>query len=251
MGILKGFRYTQLVVIFIVSLVLFYLISFNGTPDTSIEDLQDLKPSTENITDRAESNQVDNDSTFNIALRDNPQKDLLAANTDYVGWIEIDGTPISYPIVKGQDNDYYLEHNFDKEKDKRGAIYMDYRNFSGGLDQHTIIYGHNLKDDTFFGLLSEYMDESFFNEHPIITIDFLYSTKQYRIFSVYYDVADPYYIRTAFDEVNFESYLDKIIGNSIYPSSLDVTEEDNILSLITCSYEVDDGRYYIHAVEIE
>ena len=156
---------------------------------------------------------------------------------------------IDYPIVKASDNDYYLKRGFDKKYDFYGSIFMDYRNFGIGLDKNTIIYGHNMKDRKMFGDLPFYNDESFALEHSIIEVNTLYGDKKYKVFSVYFDKADNTLIQTQFEDTEFEPYVAKLMDKSVIQFDLTVNPTDNILTLITCSYEVDDGRYYLHAVE--
>ena len=102
-----------------------------------------------------------------------PQVDwvnLKAINGDIIGWIQIEGTEISYPIVKGTDNSYYLKHTFEKNTNAAGAIFMDYTNSSDFQDCNTLIYGHNMKNGTMFHDLVNYKEESYFRQHQNIII---------------------------------------------------------------------------------
>jgi sortase B len=187
---------------------------------------------------------------FSINVSENPYKELFQENSDFVGWIQIDDTPINYPVVKARDNDFYLKRNFDKKNDFYGSIFMDYRNFGIGLDKNTIIYGHNMKDGKMFGVLPSYSDEDYALKHSIIQIDTLYGTKEYKVFSAYFDEADSSLIQTQFNENEFESYVAKLIQKSSINFNQTIPSNSQILTLVTCSYEIDDGRYYIHAIEL-
>jgi len=189
-------------------------------------------------------------SDFVLTIIDNPYNKLFQENPDFVGWINIDDTNIDLPILKGKDNDFYLTHDFYLEESFYGSIFMDYRNFGMGYDKNTIIYGHNMKDRQMFGDLSSFMDPSFASNHSIISIDTLYGTKTYRIFSVYFDEADGDLIQTNFKGDEFDSFLSRIEDSSVYDFGIDVSTSDAILTLITCSYDIDNGRYFVHAVEI-
>ena len=99
----------------------------------------------------------------------NPLDELREINPDFAGWISI-GDFISYPVVHGKDNDYYLDRTFTKQKNPSGAIFMDYRNESGFDSPVCILYGHNMKDRTMFAQLHKYRESAFMEEHPDISI---------------------------------------------------------------------------------
>ena len=84
--------------------------------------------------------------------------EYVEQNPETVGWITIPGTQINFPVVQSVDNEYYLSHTFNHKSDKRGAIYMDYRNNPVNLDANTIIYGHNSYDGKVFSDLAQYDD---------------------------------------------------------------------------------------------
>ncbi|MCZ0704646.1 SrtB family sortase [Natronobacillus azotifigens] len=88
-------------------------------------------------------------------------KSLVGINKDYVGWINIEDTTVDYPVVKTGDNEFYLSHNFYKQEDFAGAIFMDYRNSMDKLDKNLILYGHNMKDGSMFGSLKNYLEEDY------------------------------------------------------------------------------------------
>ena len=91
-----------------------------------------------------------------------PQVDfngLKAINPEVIGWIQIEGTSISYPIMKGKDNDYYLKHTFEGNYNAAGSIFIDYTNNSNFEDCNTIIYGHNMKNGSMFGLLRKHFKD--------------------------------------------------------------------------------------------
>ena len=90
---------------------------------------------------------------------------LRSLNADCIGWIEIPKTAISYPVLRGEDNAYYVNHTFQKSENKAGAIFMDYRCKADFGDAHTILYGHNMKDGSMFALLDQYQDTAFLEDH--------------------------------------------------------------------------------------
>lgn len=177
---------------------------------------------------------------------------LLEINSDIVGWISIENTGINYPVVQSSDNDYYLNHNVEKQSSTRGSIFMDYRNKDVNEDIHTVIYGHHMKDGSMFGELSKYKDAAYYKEHNTITFEGLDGSTKWQIFSVYiYSPEDQFFEYEFADEQQYSTYLDKIIKKSRYDTGVEVTSEDQLLTLVTCTYEVTDARFIIHAKRVQ
>ena len=184
---------------------------------------------------------------------------LQKINADIVGWIIVEDTSISYPIVQGKDNDYYLTHTFEKKQNYAGSIFMDYTASSDFSDMNTFIYGHNVYHGTMFAELSNYMDQDFFNKHPNI---FLYTPDgnyKLQVFSAYIDGSSSSSYRMGYtSESDYLNYLNEVKAKSKYDSGVSVQASDKTITLYTCSYEngenpsntdaeyIDD-RYYIHA----
>ncbi|MCR8659936.1 class B sortase [Paenibacillus endoradicis] len=176
---------------------------------------------------------------------------LLEINPDIVGWISIDNTGIDYPVVQSSDNDYYLNHNVEKQSSARGSIFMDYRNKNMNDDIHTVIYGHHMKDGSMFGELSKYKDAAYYNEHDTITFEGLEGSTKWQIFSVYiYSPEDQFFEYEFADEQQYNTYLDAIIKKSQYDTGVRVTSDDQLLTLVTCTYEITDARFIIHAKRV-
>lgn len=180
----------------------------------------------------------------------NPSAEYYEMNADYVGWLEIGGTVIDYPVVRGQDNEFYLEHDFYKEEHILGSIFMDYRNVGMGLDDHTILYGHYAKSGLMFADLDKFLSEDFTEENPTINFQDPYMDRTYKIFSVHVAPAGSDYIRTSFEEDALEMYYEKLKADSAYPIESEFKEDHKLLTLISCNYTVDDGRVYVHAYEV-
>lgn len=179
-------------------------------------------------------------------------KSLLEINSDTVGWISIAGTKIDYPVVKYSDNDYYLNHDIERKRSLRGAIFMDYRNEDITKDAHTVIYGHHMKDGSMFGELSNYKNEAYYNERDIIEFDGLEQSTTWKIFSVYTYTPQHQFFQFEFNnEQEYSEYLQKIIAESSYDTGVNVSTQDQILTLVTCTYEVSDARFIVHAKRID
>ncbi|BBH24940.1 SrtB family sortase [Paenibacillus baekrokdamisoli] len=173
---------------------------------------------------------------------------LKEINEDIVGWIQIPDTEIDYPIVQGEDNEYYLKHTFEKIKNVSGAIFMDYRNDPELQDANTIVYGHHMKNGTMFKALQNYKDLDFFNKHRIIMYDTPTGHYEWEVFSVYVTSTEFYYIQPTFKtNEQYATFLNKIHSKSMHPSEITLVDQDRILTLSTCSYEFDNARLVIHA----
>lgn len=177
---------------------------------------------------------------------------LLQINTDIVGWVSIEDTGIDFPVVQSSDNDYYLNHNVEKKSSARGSIFMDYRNTDVNNDIHTVIYGHYMKDGSMFGELSKYKDAAYYHEHDVITFEGIEEPAKYQIFSVYiYSPEDQFFQYQFEDKPQYKGYLDKIIEKSMYDTGVKVTSNEQLLTLVTCTYEVADARLIIHAKRVQ
>ena len=105
---------------------------------------------------------------------------MYKMNSELVGWIVIDGTDVNYPVLQSKVNqEYYLDHDFDGEKDDAGAIFADARNDVFKPDDNIIIHGHNMKNGSMIGALQQYLDKDFYSKHRIITFDTLYKRNSY------------------------------------------------------------------------
>ncbi len=173
--------------------------------------------------------------------------ELQAENPDTIGWIEIPGTGISYPLMQTEDNAYYLNHTFSGKVNSSGSIFMETLNSSDFSDLHTIIYGHNMKNGSMFAGLKNYESPSYLVSHPNIYIDLADGTHCYQIFSVCEVEADSdsYTIGFAPDE-QYESFLQTLKSRSAYDTGVTVSREDSIITLSTCTKQGED-RYLVHA----
>jgi sortase B len=187
---------------------------------------------------------------FQLPVKASPLMDLFNQNNDLVGWIKIDDTRIDYPIVKGKDNDFYLRRGFDRENNRAGSIFMDYRNIGDGSDLHTIIYGHRMRNQSMFYDLLSFQDPSFYESHRVIAIETLYGRKEYRVFAAYTTSTDFYFIQTRFDPSTYAKFIAEVKNRSDYDWDTKVHFGDPILTLATCSYDFEDARFVVHAVLI-
>lgn len=183
-------------------------------------------------------------------------KNLVELNSDVVGWISIPNTPIDYPVTQTKNNNYYLKHNINKEYNSSGCPFVDYRNVikPGELSKCTLIYGHHRRNGTMFAKLTNYNDIEFYKENPVIRFDTVYDRNEWVIFANLRTSTNPkygktyQYIRTSFgDDKDFTDFVADLRERSLINTPVDVTANDEILLLSTCSYERTGWRMIIAA----
>ena len=174
-------------------------------------------------------------------------ENLSSINSDYQFWINVEGTNIDYPVVQGSDNDFYLNHDFNKNYLPAGSIFLDYRN-DFETDYNTVIYGHHMRNSTMFGQMEKFKKEDFFEKNKTITLTSKDDIYEYEIFAIgVYDADFGYNTVNFNDEDDFNNFLDKILSKSMYSRNI-VNSSDKIITLSTCSYEYDNARTAIFAV---
>lgn len=175
--------------------------------------------------------------------------DLLKKNSDTVAWIKVNNTNVNYAVVQGEDNEFYLHHDFNKYNNMGGWIYGDYRDDFEYFGNNTIIYGHNLINRTMFGSLIWCEKDSWYlnEENQYIKLSTPSSNTIWKIFSIYEIKPQIDYLKTYFETDNEHlEFLNTLKNRSIYNFGDELTTNDKILTLSTCS---DDGlrRAVIHA----
>ena len=163
-------------------------------------------------------------------------KKLKEQNKDTVGWIKINGTNIDYPVVKGEDNSYYLTHSFDKSVNNAGWVFADYRNKFDTTDKNIIIYAHNRKDKSMFGTLRNVLKKEWYENPENLKAKFTTENQvyDYEVFSIYRIEAEDYYIQTNFDHNSFLEFLNTIKKRSIKDFGGTISCNEEILTLSTC-----------------
>ncbi len=176
-------------------------------------------------------------------------KALKQQNSDAVAYLKVKGTNIDYVVVKSINNEYYLNHNFNKNENVSGWIFADYHNHFDGRDRNIVIYGHNTRDGSMFGSLKNVFTDEWNNDKDNQKIMLITDkgTHYYQVFSVYTIDVEEYYINTQFNnDSEFEEFVKRLKFRSNYPYAVDVYGYDQILTLSTCS---GDGtkRVVLHA----
>lgn len=183
-------------------------------------------------------------------------KELQKENPDVVGWLEIEGTNINYPVLQGIDNEYYMTHTYKKEYSADGSIFLD-KEYDWSLpSSNLLIYGHNNENGKKFCDLLKYQEESFYKEHPTIKFATNEEDCEFEIIAsflsrVYYksekDVFRYYFFINAENEQEFNDYVTNSKKASLYDTGKTAEYGDQLMTLSTCSYHTEDGRFAVVA----
>ena len=178
---------------------------------------------------------------------------LKKINSDIVGWIYFENNDISYPVLYSGDDDKYLRKSFDGEDATAGSIFVEGANNSDFEDKNTIIYGHNMRNLSMFGKLKKYTREQDYYDNnkyiQIITPNMYY---RYEIFAYESVNEDSNVYQISFeDDAAIESYINKIRELSERQTDIDVSVDDKIITLSTCSTLSNHKRFVVHAVRVD
>lgn len=172
---------------------------------------------------------------------------LREASPDIVGWLYCPDTAVSYPLVQGQDNSYYLSHLADGSENRNGCLFMDCENRRDLSDENTLLYGHHMASGKMFACLVSYAEQEYYEAHPVVYL--VTEEKDYRLelFAGYTAAvdSDAYTLRFASKE-DFAAWLVRIKEKSDFSSKVQVGEGDHIVTLSTCAYSFENARYVVH-----
>lgn len=184
-------------------------------------------------------------------------KKLQEENSDIAGWSEIEGTNINYPVLQGKDDEYYLTHNYKKEKSQKGSIFLS-KDYDLKLpSDNLLIYGHNLISGQMFNNLLKYKDREFYEKHPNIRFTTAKEDLKFEIISAFYskvflkseeNVFRYYNFVTAKSEKDYNNFVENAKKASIYATNKEAEYGDRLITLVTCSYHVEDGRFVVIGV---
>ena len=175
---------------------------------------------------------------------------LKSSNSDTVGWIELPGTKLSYPLMQGEDNETYLNHNWKNEPSISGSIFIECTNKNDFSGFHTIIYGHRMKDNSMFGILKFYKSREFWEKHPAIYIADGKCIRCYRIFAAHETDIKGMVYRLDLEKQNLEKeFIRFCLENSVLDvgTSAEIIPEAKapILTLSTCTGRGHDTRWVV------
>ena len=241
-----------LVAIIIVCLSIIGYKYYNYNKDDKLNsEIQDLQPVINEASDSDNNSSGENDgqdqSKEGNYVNSANEEELKSINSDYKMWIQIENTNINYPVVQSSDNDYYLKHNFRKESNISGTVFVESANDIDN-DKNIILYGHNMRNGTMFNNITNYKEESFFNEDNKINIIMNNTLYEYEVFSVYVKNVSEVNLAIGFaNEDEFINYAYNEAEESLYKKDVDFSAEDNLITLVTCSYEFTDARTIVVA----
>ena len=176
--------------------------------------------------------------------------ELKKINPDAIGWIKVNGTNIDLPFTQTNNNEFYLNHSFDKSINSAGWVFLDYRNNINDLDKNTILYAHGRLDKTMFGSLKDVLEPSWYENSNNHIIEF--STEKQRstwqVFSTYHIPVTSDYIKTDFlSDEDYEEFINMIKKRSSHNFEVNVNASDKVLTLSTCYNNNSKERLVIHA----
>ncbi len=226
----------EVVLIILVIISLFKVITWFINNKETKEELKEIK-------DKVILEDISINTTTAHKIDFNNLKDI---NSDSIAWLIVNNTNIDYPVVKTTNNNYYLSHNFFKNKSDAGWVFLDYRNNLN--DKNIIIYAHNRLDGSMFGTLNKLKDQNYLNNlsNREIVLTTNSGSLSYQVFSIYEIKEEEYYLKTNFKDNEFKEFLSTIKNRSIYNLNVDLDNTTQILTLSTCTKE-DGYRLVVHA----
>ncbi len=187
-------------------------------------------------------------------------KTLYLRNQDFIGWLCIEDTAIDYPVMQTPDDEqYYIKRDFDGNYSSSGSIFADISSNIQTPSDNILLYGHNMNTGTMFKALLNYENQEWFKKHPYIQFDTLYKDTTYKVIAAFrtkiytneYEGFVYYDFFNATNEEDFNNYVSNIKQLSSIQSDESVSYGDELLSLSTCAYHTDNGRFVVVAKKID
>ena len=213
---------------------------------TTVTEITTFETETTSVTSEEPPEMPENEQfLFDIDV-----KTLQEVNPDVFGWIYIPNGYISYPLLQTDNNSHYLNHSWEDKKSSSGSIFMECRNSKVFSDFNTLIYGHNMKNYTFFAPLQSYWELSYRDEHEYIYVVTETEILRYLVFSAYEaDISSDTYRLVFKDDSQKLTAIEHYTKSSVWKSEVTPTENDKILTLSTCtSSGVENKRWVVQAV---
>lgn len=185
-------------------------------------------------------------------------RQLYEQNPEMVGWLRIADTVIDYPVMHTpEDPEKYLHRNFQGEDSYAGTPFIDYRCTENS--DNLVIYGHNMSDGSMFHTLPDYQQKNHWEAHPTIRFDSVYKEREYEVVAAFYDRI--YYTHEtdfkfynfidAADQAEYDNAVEQFKKKSLYDTGVTPEYGQQLITLVTCTYQVDNGRFVVVACEKE
>lgn len=252
--IITTLTYCFVIIICLSCMAISYVLINNKTSEANVakinERINTVIETSKNNTITPEETPAEPSDNLESPIKNKELESLLEINPDTVGWLTVPNTNIDYPVVKTTDNDYYLDHNYEKKYDYNGWVFMHYYNSTHNLDKNTIIFAHNrFYSGIMFGTLNEVTKDTWYNntKENLITFNTLYDNMQFEVFSIYKTSITADYLKTTFDsDLEWNNFIKMIRERSMFQSNVNVGTNDKIITLSTCLDN--DTRLVVHAV---
>ncbi len=268
-----NFLYWFLMAIFIgiFTFCALYLIRYYGQDKKSKDTYEDLR---ELVVD--EDNTEEEDVVYEATASDIPGQEFVVVdgkkilkrfrnlyhkNHDFYGWLKIDGTKIDYPVMYTPDNEeFYLYRDFNKENNNSGTPFVDTASDVELPSDNILIYGHNMQTNTMFHDILQYEKEDFYKKHKKLTFDTIYGEGEYEVIAAFYtqiygknDTSHFKYYQffNAANENDFDNYVTNCKALTAYEIPTTAKYGDHLITLSTCAYHVEDGRFVVVAKKVE
>ena len=172
--------------------------------------------------------------------------ELLKTNSDIKGWIYGEATNVDYPVLQTDDNDFYMDHLYNKEANSSGSIFADYRNKSDFSDRNTVLYGHHMGNGTMFGSIERYTSQDFYEATPTMMLYTPEGDYRIELISGTHESGDDQFVEFNFkNEEDFQKYVESFRQRSTFKSDVQVQPGDKLISLCTCAYVFDNARFML------
>lgn len=231
----------------------------NPKPSEQMETAASATEAPEEVTEAIEEQTVSTEPE--VVTEPEPQilpyfQELVAENSDMVGWIKIDGTKLDYPLMYTPgDNEKYLHKDFEGNFSVGGLPFLDEKCSLEPQSDNLIIYGHNMQNGSMFRSLMGYDQVNYFWSHPTIHMSTLYEETEYEIMAAFYDRV---YLTTencfkfyqfidAEDEEDFMEAVEYFKSHSLYDTGVTAEYGDKLITLVTCAYHTENGRFVVVA----
>lgn len=177
---------------------------------------------------------------------------LQAINPDIIGWICFENMGISYPIVQGKDNEYYLNHTFYREEGKCGCIFMETENSADFSDDNSFLYGHNMKDKSMFAKLNEFQKKETYQKNPAFYIYTPKGVLEYQIFSCYStELGGDSFLCQFKNQAEYGQWQKNMVDKSLYDTGVVPEQSQKTVTLMTCTAVGGKERFLVHGVLVQ
>ncbi len=249
---MKKKKLKKIILIILIVIFIVCIIYIANTFYSDYKDVKDYEKLNNILIDTSKVTQTRTEKMLKI-------EELQKDNSDVIGWLQIEGTKINYPVVQTTNNDFYLNHNYKKDESEAGSLFLDKDFDLENGSSNYLIYGHRHKKGIMFEDLIKYAEEDFYKEHTKIQFATTNEDATYEILAVFYsrvyykrekNVFRYYYFVNANNEDEYNDYVNNAKKASIYDTGVTAKYGDQLLTLSTCEYSQKNGRFVVVAKKV-